>query len=111
MNVFHHKITVQNPVKINTMKGMYILRNISYSNDGEVVVFVTVGDKKPIRLCRMNGFGSTAYYLPIKQNCLFSMKGKGSVTISFTYHEYDLEDVPLSYECEIITEEQRRKKL
>ena len=111
MQTYHHKLTIQNPIKINPINGMYILRNITYSGDSEIVVFVTVLDKKPVRLCRMNGAGMTPYYLPIKQQCTFTMKGKGSITLSFTHHEYDLDEAPVSYQCEIITEEQRKLKL
>ena len=111
MNVHYEQLTIKKPVKIDTMNALCILRNISFNGEGEVVVFMTILNEKPIRICRMNGAGATSYYLPINKNCTFTMKGKGMVHLSFTDFEYAREEALISYNCDIITEAQRQLKL
>ena len=112
MNVQYEQLSIKKPVKLNTLSHWYILRNIAYNGEGEMVVFISVLDGKPVRMCRMNGSGSMNYYLPIGKNCVFTMKGKGNVTLAFTrYDQQQMDDeVPISYSCDIITEEERRAK-
>ncbi|EAL47044.1 hypothetical protein CL6EHI_103340 [Entamoeba histolytica] len=111
MKIVSFNLNNKKPLKITTVHSQYILRTISYSGDDSIVVFIVPEGKKPMRICRMNGSGSSEYLLPIDKNVSFMLKGKGTVTLTFTEHLLVSNDDTVSYMCDVITESDREKML
>lgn len=110
-----YTVSAKKPLALTTTSKQYILREIVHERDDEVVVFLTVQGKSPVRICRMLKSGTVSYKVPIDKNVSFTLKGKGSCTLIFTEHALmeEGEDInnTTSYMCDIITEDEMKKTL